>query len=158
MKSQKGITLMLLVTTVIMMGLIFGAITYNSVNSYKLNSYYTMCADIELLDEKIALYYLEHKKLPITNEYIEINRTEENKGLIENYNESNVNYNPNNSDSGRLYVIDLSQLDNLSLQRTEYYIDEQSHTIYAGKGRKIGEETYYTVPTKYQEVNLTNYQ
>lgn len=76
MKNQKGITLMLLVTTVIMMALIFGAITYNSVNSYKLNSYYTMCADIELLDEKIALYYLEHKALPITNEYVELRKTE----------------------------------------------------------------------------------
>lgn len=76
MKSEKGITLMLLVTTVIMMGLIFGAITYNSVNSYKLNSYYTMCADIELLDEKIALYYLEHKALPVTNQYVEISRIE----------------------------------------------------------------------------------
>lgn len=55
-------------------------------------------------------------------------------------------------------MIDLSKLDNLSLQRTDYYIDEQSHTIYSAKGRKIGDETYYTIPTKYQAINLTNYQ
>lgn len=79
-----------------------------------------------------------------------------NDGLIENYDENNVNYNPNNN--GRLFIIDLSKLDNLSLQRTDYYIDEQSHTIYSAKGRKIGDETYYTIPTEYKEVNLTNYQ
>ncbi len=79
-----------------------------------------------------------------------------NDGLIENYNENNVNYNPNNN--GKLFIIDISKLDNLSLQRTDYYIDEQSHTIYSAKGRKIGDETYYTIPTEYQAVNLTNYQ
>ena len=46
MKNQKGVTLMILVVTVIAMSLIFGAISYNSVTSYRLNAYYLMCSDI----------------------------------------------------------------------------------------------------------------
>ena len=152
MKNQKGITLMILVTTVIMISLIFGSIAYNSITSYRLNAYYLMCADIELLDEKIALYYLENKQLPITNDYIEINK------MIENYAEGNVNYNPNNSQEGMLFKIDLSQLENLSLQKTNYYIDPQSHTIYASSGKKMGDEVYFTVPADYQKVDLSLYR
>ena len=130
--------------------LIFGAISYHSVTSYRLNAYYMMCTDIELLDEKIALYYLKNKTLPIIE-----SESQSITSLIENYNENNVNYNPNNS--GNLYKIDLSQLENLSLQKTDYYIDEQSHTIYASSGRKLEEDTYYTVPIDYREVDLNLY-
>lgn len=148
MKNQKGITLMVLVITIVVMALIAGSISYNSISSYRLNAYYAMCSDIELLDEKIALYYLENKSLPIEGQMKTID------SLITDM--SNVNYNPNNS--GMLYKIDLTQLDNLTLQITDYYIDEQSHTIYAARGKKIGDEIYYTVPTNYQEVNLEKYR
>lgn len=151
MKSQKGVTLMILVVTLIMMGLIAGTISYQSVSSYRLNAYYMMCSDIELLDEKIALYYLEKKELPtVSNETMPI------RTLISDYKPQNVNYNPNNS--GTLYEIDLDQLENLSLQKSKYYIDEQSHTIYSAQGIKMDQETYYTVPINYQEVNLAFYR
>ena len=151
MKNQNGITFMILVVTILIMSLIFGAISYNSISGYRLNVYQLMCTDIELLDEKIALYYLEHdKQLPITDEYIKIDE------LIENYGEGNVNYNPNNSDSGMLFKIDLSKLDNLTLQNSNYYIDEQSHTIYTSSGKKMGDTLYYTVPTEYQKVELNS--
>lgn len=147
MKNQKGVTLMILVITVIMLSIILGTITYNSVSSYRLNMYYMMCSDIELLDEKIALYYLENKEIPIIEGvYLPI------ADLISDYQEGNVNYNPNNS--GNLYQIDLTKLNNLTLKNSIYYIDEQSHTIYASNGRKIGDNIYYTVPIPYQKVEL----
>lgn len=152
MKNQKGITLMILVVTILIMSLIFGAIAYNSVTGHQLNAYYMMCSDIELLDEKIALYYLENKELPIQGEVVSIT------DLISDYSSENVNYNPNNSTSGLLYKIDTSQLSNLSLRKTEYYIDAQSHTIYSLNGRRVGNDIYYTVPTDYQKVDLTLYQ
>lgn len=154
MKSEKGITLMILASTVIIMAVIVGTIAYSSITSIRMNVYYNMCADIELLDEKIALYYLEHKEeehaLPITEESKKI------EDLIENYNENNVNYNPNNE--GTLYKIDLTQLDNLSLSRTEYYIDEQSHTIYCSRGVKVDQELYYTLPQDYEKIEVSSYQ
>lgn len=155
MKSQNGITLMILVITIIAMSIIVGTISYNSINSFRMNAYYNMCADIELLDEKIALYYLEHKEeeesLPITDEFIEISD-------FEAYSEATVNHNPNNDSSGKLYKIDLSQLENLTLTSTKYYIDKQSHTIYTSHGKKVDGTVYYTVPLDYKQVNRNDYK
>lgn len=152
MKNQKGITLMLLVATLAIMAIIIGTLSYNSIAGLRLKLYYDMCADIELLDEKVALYYLENKSLPTTDKTIEIGE------LITDYGENNVNYNPNNS--GKLYLIDLSKMENLSLNNPQYefYIDEQSHTIYFTRGIALDGYTYYTVPLDYEEVVLSNYR
>ena len=61
MKNQNGVTVVLPVLTVLIMIIILGTITYTSKSSFQMNQYYRMCSDIELLDEKIALYYLEHE-------------------------------------------------------------------------------------------------
>lgn len=151
MKNEKGVTLLLLVLTLIVLAIIIGTISYSSISRIKMRAYYNMCADIELLDEKIALYYLENKSIPIFEDEKLIGE------LIPEYSASNVNYNPNNS--GKLYKIDLSKLDNLSLNYTDYYIDKQSHTIYTSHGIDVTEnDTYYTVPLDYQKVNLTSYR
>lgn len=147
MKNQKGVTLMILVVTIVIMAIIVGGISYSSIESFKMNAYYDMCTDIELLDEKIALYYIENKDLPIVTSNVK-NIDE----LVPNYAEGNVNYNPNNS--GTLYKIDLSKLENLSLKSTDYYMDETSHTIYSPRGIQVEEKTYYTVPLDYQKVDL----
>lgn len=153
MKNEKGITLMILISTVVIMTIITGTIAYRSIASTRMRSYYNMCADIELLDEKIALYYLEKKSLPILS-----SETKKIDELISNYGEENVNYNPNNSQSGILYKIDLSKLNNLSLKTTEYYIDETSHTIYCSRGKKVADDYYFTVPLDYENVDLSFYQ
>lgn len=150
MRNEKGITLMILVATVVIMAIIIGSISYSSLNAFKMNTYYNMCSDIELLDEKIALYYLENGRIPTTDETKQITE------LITDYQKGNVNYNPNNE--GILYKIDLTQLENLSLKNTQYYIDLTSHTIYSSRGIKVGEEVYYTVPLAYEEINLGLYQ
>ena len=148
MKNEKGITLMILISTIVVMSVIVGTISYSSINSIRMSNYYNMCSDIELLDEKIALYYLEHKgqenALPVTDESKKIEE------LITNYSENNVNYNPNNE--GTLYKIDLTKLDNLSLSRTGYYMDKQSHTIYCSRGVKVDKELYFTVPLDYEKI------
>ena len=53
---------------------------------------------------------------------------------------------------------DLNKLDNLSLNYTDYYIDETSHTIYLLNGITLKEETYFTVPINYEKVELNNYR
>lgn len=151
MKNQKGVTLMILVVTIVIMAIIVGGISYSSIESFKMNAYYDMCTDIELLDEKIALYFIENKDLPIVTS--DSKKVDE---LVPDYAEGNVNYNPNNS--GTLYKIDLSKLENLSLKSTDYYMDETSHTIYSPRGIQVEEKTYYTVPLDYQKVNLNLYQ
>lgn len=151
MKNQKGVTLIVLATTVAIIAIILGSISYTSVGSMRMRSYYNMCADIELLEEKIALYYLQHKTLPILQ-----NETKSIDEIISNYSETNPNYNPNNSK--KLCKIDLSKLQNLSLTNTEFYIDEKSHTIYISHGIKVDDEIYYTVPLEYEKIDLKLYQ
>lgn len=147
MKNQKGVTLTVLVTTIIIMATIVGSVTYSSIASTRMNQYYNMCSDIELLDEKIAIYYLENNfTLPTTDD--ESKKLSE---LIDDYNDNNINYNPNNS--GNLKKIDLNKLNNLSLNNQDYYIDEQSHTIYSAKGVKVEGKTYFTTPLKYIPVD-----
>ena len=150
MKNQKGITLMILVVTIIIMSIIVGSISFSSSSTFKMKGYYDMCADIELLDEKIAIYYVKNKSLPITAQ------TKNIQELIENYASDNVNYNPNNS--GNLHKIDLSKLENLSLRQTDYYIDEVSHTIYSATKTELEGQHYYTTPLAYKEVNLSLYK
>ena len=65
-------------------------------SSFQMNQYYRMCADIELLDKKIALYYLEHESrkneskfgLPILEELASTDLS--NVAITE----GNANYNP----------------------------------------------------------------
>ena len=151
MKNQKGVTLVILVATVTVMAIILGTISYSSISTYKMNIYYSRRSDIELLDEKIALYYLKNNTIPVVSSDT-INITD----LIEGYNEQNVNYNPNNS--GTLYKIDLSLLDNLTLKYKNYYIDDQSHTIYFESGVAVGDDMYHTVQFDYQNVDLELYK
>lgn len=151
MKNQKGITLLLLITTLAVMALIIGSVTYNSMYSLTMKNYYNMCADIELLDEKIALYYLEKGELPVDK-----NNIKNVRDLVQEYSESNVNYNPNNGEL--LYKIDLSKLDNLSLNYSDYYIDSQSHTIYFNQDIIVDGTKYYTVPSTYEKIDVNKYQ
>ena len=149
MRSQRGVTITILVTTVVIMAVIVTAVVYNSLNSVKMNKYYDMYSDIELLDEKIALYYLQNNN----NLPVKVN-TKTITNLIDDYDLNNVNYNPNNS--GNLKEIDLSKLKNITLsdKSATYYIDEKSHTIYSSHGIEVENKVYYTVPLDYQEVNI----
>ena len=146
MKKQSGVTLTILAATVVVMASIIGTISFNSLSSFRMNEYYNMRSDIELLDEKIAIYFLSENELPI----IEDDKRDINS-VIENYNSSNINYNPNNS--GELYRIDLNQMHNLSLKNDDYYIDKISHTIYKINGIKIDDTKYHTVPYNYSLIN-----
>jgi hypothetical protein len=146
MKKQSGVTLTILAATVVVMASIIGTISFNSLSSFRMNEYYNMRSDIELLDEKIAIYFLSENELPI----IEDDKRDINS-VIENYNSSNINYNPNNS--GELYRIDLNQMHNLSLKNDDYYIDKISHTIYKINGIKIDDTQYHTVPYNYSLIN-----
>ena len=153
MKNQKGVTLTVLVATVIVLTIIMGTISYNGISSYRMRVYYNMRSDIELLDEKISLYYLENSdNLNIEDQLpIDVTDTKNITNLISDYDEYDVNYNPNNS--GTLYKIDLSKLENLSLSYDDYYIDTVSHTIYSNKAVNVGNETYYTIPYEYTSIS-----
>ena len=95
-KSNKGITIIGLVITVILLLILTGAAIYN-VNLSNNKSYYNkMVADINLLNDKILVYYNKYNEIPKTDRSIKINE---------------VTY----------WEIDLSKLDNITLNYGKGY-------------------------------------
>ena len=106
----------------------------NGVNLSKLNS---MNHDINVLEDSIALYYLNNGNIPIKDKI--------------NF-EHSINPNDNNS----YYKNDLSKLENIYLnygkmknEQDFYIINEESHTIYYFSGVEYKGKIYYTKDVNY---------
>jgi len=94
--GNKGITLVSLVVTIVIIIILSGTVTYNYVISNKISIYNKMVADIKLLEDKTIIYYNKYSDIPKTNRSIQINGTE-------------------------YYEIDLSKLDNITLNYGKDY-------------------------------------
>ena len=113
--------------------------------SIKISELNNMYKDISILENKIALYYLDYGNLPIKQD-------------------KKVNFknsiNPN--DNEIYYEIDLNKLDNISLffgdkilgSNDIYIINEQSHTVYYYRGCEYDKKTIYTRELEYKKVEL----
>lgn len=137
-KSKKGITLVSLVITVIVLLILSGTAIYNSKSTKSVEKYNKMVADFELLNDKILVYYNKYGEVPITDRIWERN--------IEEI--GNIKY----------YEIDLSKLEGLTLNygngygKTEeltedsdvYLINSNLH-IYYLKGIKKDGEVYHFI-------------
>lgn len=154
MKNNKGITMITLIITIILILIIGGTMAYFSTSSLGVQKLTNMYGDIEQIQSQVDSYYIKNNRLPIYEE----------AGTIEFTNSGNIN------DGNDYYVINLSLLEDLSLNYGEefedvkqnegildftdlYIINEQSQTIYYLKGIEFEEETYYTIPTDYAQIN-----
>lgn len=123
--NKKGITLVSLVVSVVIL-LILSTISIYSIKSAdNINPYNNMIADINLLEDKIKIYYNKYSEIPKTSDVIEI---------------EGVKY----------YKIDLSKLENITLNfgtnedSEDYYLVNSNLEVYYKKGVKKGEEVYHT--------------
>ena len=89
-KNNKGITIIALVVTVVILLILTGTVIYNSNLSKSNYKYNKMIADLNILSDKILNYYKKYNELPKTERKIDIDE---------------VTY----------WEIDLSKLDNLTL-------------------------------------------
>ena len=145
MKRNK----IVLTICVIIMFIIFVEITVYMSESIKISELNNMYKDINILENKIALYYLDYGNLPIIQE----KRIE--------FEENSVNSNDNEI----YYEIDLNKLENLNLffgdkkigEKDIYIINEQSHTIYYLAGYEYKGEMIYTKNLDYKYVDLEKY-
>lgn len=127
-----------LIVIIIFIGLIFSI--QMGIDLSRLNS---MNEDIDILDDKIAIYYLNHGNIPVKN-----------KVKFEN------SSNPNDNDV--YYEIDFEKLDNIYLNygrkiknENDYYIiNELSHTIYYFNGIEYKNKKYFTTDVDYTFVKL----
>lgn len=143
-KNNKGITMITLIITIVIISIISGVTIYESVQNVKARKIDLLYADLEQLEDKINVYYLKYGKLPIKEQF----NGSENFKTVKNVNDNNV-----------YYVIDISSLDGVSLNMKldftgddVYIMNEQSHTVYYPKGLTIDNETYYTLPKQYSKI------
>ena len=150
-KNEKGITLTTLILTVVLILIIGGMMGYYSTSGLNLKWINNMYSDIEQIQTEVDTYYLKNNELPLLNVSVSF---------------SNF-LNPN--DNSEYYVIDLSKLGNLKLNYGKefenikssdklenytdvYIINKQSQTIYYLKGLEFEDNTYYTKPIEYNEI------
>lgn len=147
MKNEKGITLIVLLITVIIMILISGTVITISMDRFKINDTRKLINDLELLQEKVSNYYLQYESLPI------LRNTD---GTAKQYTKA-LNFKTDSGDNGVYYIIDLLALDNISLNYGKegfkdpnnsndlYIINEKTHTIYYVRGIEFGEDAKYSI-------------
>ncbi len=151
LNNEKGITMVALIIAIILMLIITSTLIFSSRNGLDISKLNKMYEDIQNLDGKISVYYSKHKTLPIKEKKYE---------NVNNIKNINVNDNDN------YYVIDIENIDNLTLNygldyknyetnnniEDVYVINEKSHTIYYIKGIEIDGSRYYTTNANYTEV------
>lgn len=142
MKKNRGVTLLVLAITIAVMLIIVGTITFNVNNINKTQELDKLYTDLNILRDKVNSYYLKYGSLPVSSEYQQISKIPV------------TELNPN--DSGKYYVIDVSELQNLTLRTTgiTFIINEETHTIYAPDGVTVEGITYYRLPEQYTLIDL----
>ncbi len=149
-KDAKGVTLVALVITVVVLMILTNIVIYNIRDSLKLERLKAMQNDIANLRDKIASYYAQNGKIPAHIPYTKIEEIEQ-AGVISN-----------TVDTGEFLIIDLSSLETLTLNygkdyeivkqnpenaqnyKNLYIINETSHNIFYVEGVNYDGEIFYT--------------
>lgn len=166
LKSPKGVTLIYLVISVIVLVIITNVILYSLKDNLQVEQLRNMQNDIAILRDKISTYYAQYGDIPANKniEYDIAGRDIQTSGIISTA-----------VDTGEFYVIDLKAIENLSLnygkdyekykqivgdsnneeitaeminqvnELTEIYIiNSDSHNIFYVQGIDINGEYFYT--------------
>lgn len=149
-KNNRGVSLISLVITVIVLIILSNMIIYEAKDNLKLGRLTEMQSDIDHLRDKVASYYAQNGKIPASIPYTNLDKIKS-AGII-----SDV------VDTGDFLVIDLSALENLTLNKGKdfekvkespesanlytdlYIINQVSHNIFYVAGVTIDDETFYT--------------
>ena len=146
-KGNKGITLVALAVTIVIMLILAGSITTTFTSTMELEKYNKVKEDIILLSEDVKLYYMNNNELPIYNEKV---------FDITTYGIPQKDINTNDSDT--YYAIDISLLaKDISLNNGSgnlnkdfssndlYVVNEQSLTVYYLQGAVLNGVRHNTI-------------
>ena len=101
LKSNKGITMIVLSIAIIILAIVTSMLAYYSSDAIDIKNLNNMYNDIELLSQKVSLYFYENEKIPILVKYTDAaEKLKEQKS---------------NLDNDVYYVIDLNRLEKLEL-------------------------------------------
>lgn len=128
LKSEKGITIISLVVTIIII-LILTSVTVSNVKiNTEFKRYSLMLSDIEQIEDKVLFFYKQYGELPVGNEITNV-PTEIDNGHV--FYEVNVN---------KLNGITL----NLGSKEDIYIIDSETFEVYYQNGVQYKNVIYYT--------------
>lgn len=127
LNSQKGITIISLVVTIIVLLILATVIVTDTDTGAEYKKYKLMCADVELLEDKILIYYNEYGELPVTENKVDVPETIK-------------------KDEHEFKQIDVSKLKNITLnyEANSFIIDTTSFEVYYKNGINYENVTYYT--------------
>lgn len=143
--SKKIVLLFIVFLFIIILSYTIFQSSTNGIALMKVNN---MKNDINVLEDRVILYYINNDNLPIKDGSFTFSNS----------------INPNDGDE--YYEIDLEKIENLSInygykkfgEDDRYIINKDSFTIYYEKGIEYKDTTYYTNEENYQKINLEEYQ
>lgn len=152
-KNQKGISLLALTITVLVMSVVTSVLVYNAKDGIAIRNYKNLENDIEILTSKVEAFYLEIGELPILKS---------NGESVLYSGNPNFKRQQQPNDNGAYYVINLNYLGGITLNYGKgffdiktiddtkkitdvYIINGQSHRIYYAEGVQINGEPFYTI-------------
>ena len=142
MKNENGINIISLILTVVIILILATTLIVNSRKSPEIQKYNRMSSDIQILEDKISVYYNKYGQIPIKE-------TEINENLIPDIIKEKEN------NEGKYYEIDIENIKNISLSLGNYHFDNsqdssdkyiinnKTHKVYYFKGIQLDEKIYY---------------
>ena len=166
LRQEKGITMMALVVTIIILLILTRVLVFNTQDSVYIKRLNNLYSDIELLRSKTDEYYNEYGQIPAKIKYTNI-------GTLKNVLSTK-------NDTGDFYVIDLEAMEGITLNYGKdyenvknlpkneetnannytdlYIINENSHNIFFVRGIEVKEKDavkiYYTDYTEPDETTV----
>lgn len=159
LRNDKGVTLLALTITIIVLLIITSIVINNSKSQLVIKRLNNLFSDIDSINTKVTDYYLKNNSLPIFKENTYFNSSSEFNSFISSKYGSATTINVN--DDGPYYVLNLAKLENLTLNygieykewtdtstfnsyQDLYIINAVTHQVYYPYGIKYGDEIFFT--------------
>lgn len=132
-KKNKGVTLIIVVITIVIMGILLATVVYNAQKRNKIGSLDNLYTDLTILEGKYKVYYQQHNYIPVEELYT---------------GDTAFKAQMNHNDNEKYYVVDLQKLNNVSLKTNgTFIINEKTLSVYYPSGVTVDGATYYTLPS-----------
>ncbi len=144
--SEKGVTMITLALTIIVMMVILSVITFYVRNSVQIEQFQNMKADIEEIESKVLAYYLENKVLPIYSD------GQDSKKVRSEMNGDSQFFNPN--DGNEYARVNLDLIGVVKAYDTTYYVNTESLTVYAIDTVSINFKNYPRPADEFDKISI----
>ena len=152
-KEPKGISLLALTITILVMGVITSTLVYNAKDGIEIRRYKNLENDIEILTSKVEAYYLKNGELPLlkSNGELVLYSGNPNFKRQQQPNDNEAYYIINLNNIGGITLnygkgfFDIKTVDDTKKVNDVYIINQQSHRIYYAEGVRVESDYIFTI-------------